>query len=242
MDFGNYTIGRLVEGRGNYDYKHPEYARVRRQIADRMRLLGYSTERFDAAERAIVRRNEHQRDEDKVDRYGKKYSWIAFFEMYGLRAGMGKMADLWLDDPRPCDSDIDPSFPQAIPTWKPHCRNIFDTSPADFEGWLTVGKVPDYMSLLRLTEVDGHLGDWVLLDAHLHEGAKDGRELRGWVTSVFAREQSLERLRQEVDAGREQENDGFPSQARTTTPSMVKSLGRWRSGAACEGRMQVRGD
>jgi hypothetical protein len=69
MDFGNYTIGRLVDGRWNYDYKHPEYARVRRQIADRMRLLGYSTERFDAADGAIVRWNEHQRDEHKVDRY-----------------------------------------------------------------------------------------------------------------------------------------------------------------------------
>lgn len=210
MDFGNYTIGRLVEGRGNYDYKHPEYARVRRQIADRMRLLGYSTERFDKADRAIVHRNEYQRDEDKVDRYGKKYSWIAFFEMYGLRAGLGKMADLWLDDPRPSDTDVDPSFPQAIPTWKPPCRDIFDASPVDFEGWLTVGKVPDYMSLLRLTEVDGHKGDWILLDAHLHEGTKDGRELRGWVTSVFAPEQSLERLRKEVAAGREREDDGFP--------------------------------
>jgi hypothetical protein len=160
MDFGNYTIGRLVDGRGNYDYKHPEYARVRRQIADRMRLLGYSTERFDAADRAIVRRNEHRRGGYEVDRYGKKYSWIAFFQMYGLRAGMGKIADHRLADPRPSDADIDPSFPQAIPTWKPPYRDIFEASPVDFEDWLTAGKVPDFMSLLRLTEVDGHIGDW----------------------------------------------------------------------------------
>ncbi|WP_343708398.1 hypothetical protein [Mycobacterium sp.] len=211
MDFGNYTIGRLVEGRWNYDYKHPEYARVRRQIADRMRLLGYSTERFDAADRAIVRRNEHWRDDDKVDRYGKKYSWIAFFEMYGLRAGMGKIAQRGLADPRPSDADIDPSFPRATPTWKPPLADIFDASPVDFDDWLTAGKVPDYMSLLRLREVDGHVGDWVLLDANLHEDARDGRELRGWVTSVFAPEQSLERLRKEVDAGRERGNDGFPN-------------------------------
>ncbi len=28
MDFGNYTIGRLVPGRGNYQYNHPEYQEV----------------------------------------------------------------------------------------------------------------------------------------------------------------------------------------------------------------------
>jgi hypothetical protein len=212
MDFGNYTIGRLVDGRGNYDFKHSEYAGVRRQIADRMRRLGYSTERFSAADRTIVRRNEHRRAGYEVDRYGKKYSWIAFFEMYGLRAAMGKIADHRLADPRPSDADIDPSFPQAIPTWKPQYRNVFEASPVDFEHWLSAGEVPDYMSLLRLTEVDGHIGDWVLLDAHLHEGAQDGRELRGWVTSVFAPEQSLERLRKEVEAGREPgSDDGFPN-------------------------------
>jgi hypothetical protein len=211
MDFGNYTIGRLVDGRWNYDYKHPEYARVRRQIADRMRLLGYSTERFDAAERAVAGRNERRREGDEVDRYGKKYSWIAFFEMYGLRAGTGKLPDDRAAYSRPSDSDIDPSFPRATPTWKPPHRGIFDASPVDFEEWLTAGEVPDYMSLLRLTEVDGHIGDWVLLDANLHEGVRDGRELRGWVTSVFAPEQSLEPLRKEVEAGRERGSDGFPN-------------------------------
>ncbi|MEZ5348125.1 MAG: hypothetical protein R2714_02840 [Microthrixaceae bacterium] len=46
MDFGNYTIGRLVTDRGNYDFKHREYNGVRRQIADRIGRLGYSTDHF----------------------------------------------------------------------------------------------------------------------------------------------------------------------------------------------------
>lgn len=210
MDFGNYTIGRLVDGRGSYDFQHREYAGVRRQIADRMRRLGYSTERFHELDRSIVRQMEYRRDGYEVDRYGKKYSWIAFFEMYGLRAGMGKIEDHSIRDPRPSDSDIDRSFPMAIPEWNPPRREIFETSPVVFEEWLAKGEIPDYESLLRMSEVDGHAGDWALLDASFHEGVQDGRELRGWVTSVFAPRRSVARLRAEVEAGRDLGDNGFP--------------------------------
>lgn len=210
MDFGNYTIGRLVDGRGNYDFEHPEYAGVRRQIADRMRRLGYSTDRFNELDRNIVRQMEYRRDGYQVDRYGKKYSWIAFFEMYGLRAAMGRLEDHPIHDPRPSDSDIDPSFPIAIPEWSPPSRNIFESSPVPLEDWLAKGENAGYEALLRIEEVDGHAGDWLLLDASLHEGVKDGRELLGWVTSVFAPKRSVARLRAEVEAGRNLGDHGFP--------------------------------
>ncbi|MCV5871057.1 hypothetical protein OFN61_37995, partial [Escherichia coli] len=32
MDFENYTIGRLVKDRSNYDYEHEAYAKIRNQI------------------------------------------------------------------------------------------------------------------------------------------------------------------------------------------------------------------
>lgn len=210
MDFGNYTIGRLIDGRGNYDFKHREYAGVRRQIADRMRRLGYSTGRFNDMDGHIVRHVEYRRDGHRLDRYGKKYSWIAFFEMYGLRNAMGKIDEHALRDPRPSDSDVDPSFPDAIPEWDPSRRGIFDSSAVEIHEWLANGEVPEYESLLRVADIDGQAGDWVLLDAVIHEGVDDGRELRGWVTSVFAPERSVVRLRAEVDAGRDLSDNGFP--------------------------------
>ena len=46
MDFGNYTIGRLIPGRGNYDdNSHPEYQRVLSLIVSRMLVLGYNPRR-----------------------------------------------------------------------------------------------------------------------------------------------------------------------------------------------------
>ncbi|MEI2672384.1 MAG: hypothetical protein V9G13_15020 [Marmoricola sp.] len=210
MDFGNYTIGRLVDDRGNYDFKHKEYAGVRKQIADRMRRLGYSTARFNDVDKIIVRYLEYRRDGYQVDRYGKKYSWIAFFEMYGLRRAEGRFKDDYFHEPRPSDSDIDPSFPEDIKRWTPPGTDVFAVSPTDLHGWIANGQDPDYASLLKMSEVDGIAGDWILLDAAMHEGVADGREARGWVTSVFVPPRSVDQMRKEVNSGRDLGDRGFP--------------------------------
>lgn len=41
MDFRNYTVGRLIPDRGNYQDKHPQYQAVLKQIKGRMYDLGY---------------------------------------------------------------------------------------------------------------------------------------------------------------------------------------------------------
>ena len=200
MDFGNYTIGRLVQGRDNYDDEHPEYVEVRRQIADRMRQLGYDAARFAEIDRRAAEQTRYRGDRSKVDRYGKKYAWIAYFEMYGLRRALGKLAEHQADDPRSSDCDIDPSFPEPIPIWDPPRKDVFDSAPADLHGWIASGRLPDYEGAVRRTEVDGHAGDWVLLDAYIREQCADGRELRWTVDSAFVKESSVDRLRTEAKA------------------------------------------
>ena len=152
----------------------------------------------------------YKRQGYQVDRYGKKYSWIAFFEMYGLRRAEGKFKDEYFHEPRPSDSDIDPSFPAETPKWNPPHDDVFAQSPVDLHEWIADGQTPDYASILRLPEVDGVVGDWVLLDAAMHEGKPDGREVRGWVTSVFVPPRSVEQMRKEVASGRELGDRGFP--------------------------------
>src|SRR4051794_12439254 len=44
MDFENYTLGRLLRGRRNYDFDNETYKEVRRQIEYRIAELGYSPE------------------------------------------------------------------------------------------------------------------------------------------------------------------------------------------------------
>ena len=115
MDFENYTIGSLVKGRSNYDSSHSEYKTVLANIYWRIYNLGYSLKAFSQIDQEIAndRHYYHSNEESgKTDRYGKKSSWIAFYEMAGIRHDLGLFKG-WDDEFefRISDVDIDPSFP-----------------------------------------------------------------------------------------------------------------------------------
>ena len=113
IDFANYTLGRLVKGRSHYDFEHDEYKRVRANIFWRIYGLGYSLERFGEIDKWLAHDNlRYGRSADgrKTDRYGKKYSWIAFYELAGFRQDEGLLPEYY-DTGRPLEADIDPSFP-----------------------------------------------------------------------------------------------------------------------------------
>ena len=177
MDFENYTLGRLVEGRGNYDYDHMDYSAIRRQIRWRVGDLGYSDKRFAGVDGLIDSASWHSRgDRAKTERYGKKYSWIAFFEMYGVRLSQGLLPER--DDlGRPSDPDIDPSFPLISRAWVPDLDNPLSRGPEGVVDWVSVGPRPDYEAILKLEEIDGIEGPWLLLDGFIEQGQEDDERL-----------------------------------------------------------------
>jgi hypothetical protein len=54
MDFKNYTIGRLIKDRRNYDSEHNEYKQVLSQIYWKIYHLGYSLEKFGEIDKRIA--------------------------------------------------------------------------------------------------------------------------------------------------------------------------------------------
>ena len=195
MDFENYTIGRLVKGRANYDYNHKEYGDIRRQIRWRVGNLGFSNGQFAELDRMIDNASWHSRGaRAKVERYGKKYSWIAFFEMYGVRLSQGLLPD-WAEHERPSDSDIDPSFPTPPRDWVPELDNPFNRGPEDVVDWISMGSTPEYESILRLEEIDGEPGPWLLLDGFIEQGQEgDDRLIFSFLQCVLAGPSELQQI------------------------------------------------
>lgn len=184
MDFGNYTIGRLIPNRGNYDFKNREYVQVRRQIEARIVVLGYSDARFGTIDREIAEKSwrAEMRGERAADRYGKKYSWISYFEMYGLRADHGRLEEHRPEE-RTSDVDIDPSFPQPPRLWEsPPFGDLYANAPRSPKEWLRDGPVPKVAQFLEVAELDGERGPWVLVHGYLEQSARrDARRVFSFV-------------------------------------------------------------
>jgi hypothetical protein len=212
MDFGNYTIGHLVRDRGNYDMDHLGYKEIRRKIEWRIANLGYRSNDFQVIDRIIGSDNwnRNSSSEGKVDRYGKKYSWIAYFEMYGYLQKKGLLPHGWQSE-RCSDCDIDPSFPDSPQQWLPELRPLFTIPYEDPVRWIKDGPVPDYADLLQPRSVSGIDGPWVLLNGFINESSNsDPREIFTFLRGLFIPVKALQRIRVEFEARPYPGNQSIP--------------------------------
>lgn len=193
MDFGNYTIGGLIPGRSNYDDLNPEYLRVLPAIVSRMLVLGYEPEQFEAVDRQMNSGPRMGNDKHKVDRYGKKYGWIAYFEMWGVRHAQGLLAKK--RGARPLDADIDPTFPLEAVSIDLPLPDLFSGQPTGTGDWIVSGPQPDYRGILEIAEIDGLTGPWVVLDGFLEQNAPtDDRQVFTFLRAVLVDSREVDRL------------------------------------------------
>lgn len=213
MDFGNYTIGRLIPDRANYDDKKPDYVQVLAKIERRMFDLGYRAERFKDTDTEIGNTSWNARDQEKVDRYGKKYSWIAYFEMWGEREAARKLPD-WRLGERTSDCGVDPSFPKRPPHWTPPIPDLFGDPGVATEAWVEGGFTPKWDPLLVVPEINGHAGEWVLVEGFIR-GADEShnRELFAFLRGVFIARRDVRSFREKFFAVEYPGNNEIPEGA-----------------------------
>lgn len=160
MDFENYTIGRLVPNRGNYNYSHTGYIQVKEQMLWRIMELGWD-EKFNEVDSRIASMQHHPRmgrQEEKIDRYGKKYAWIAYDEMAGVLITRKQLDDDW-DYPA---AELDLSF---IPIRKAESEVGVEALELDVQPddtWLNLKSAPSNIVEYLTTAENGV--EFVLLD------------------------------------------------------------------------------
>ena len=168
MDFRNYTVGRLLPNRANYDFDDPEYEEVSSWIRGRTWNLGWRAERFYSVEEDMYDQGRRRRSRGRVESYLKKYGWIGFFEAAGRLADEGR-APQRDGATRLSDVDIDPSFPATPPTPALTIPGFLSKDFRDLESWVTDGAVDVPDVLLRTETIEPNEGPWVALSAYLEQ-------------------------------------------------------------------------
>jgi hypothetical protein len=198
MDFDNYTLGSLVIGRGNYDYKHPVLQKVRANVLWRIYQLGFTLERFSTIDQWIARGNWiRDNDPNKVDRYGKKYSWIAYFELTGFIADLGGLNESikLIGGERISDADIDPSFPEKATNYQLVQDTYLGSSSVTTQEWINEGGLPDVGKFLLVDELMKETGPWVLLDGYINQEDKHlDRNRFTFIRTLLMRENEAEEI------------------------------------------------
>jgi hypothetical protein len=189
MDFENYTLGRLAPGRANYHFDHDGYQTVRARVRWRVGDLGWSVARFGKVDQNIAsERNGFSRqpnDRYKIDRYGKKYSQIAYAELKGWMIDQD-LLDAREHHGRTWDVDLDPSFPN--PTWlQPVAATDFLGKPGGtLKDWITTGPVPDLKPYCRMATVGDVRGPWIAVDGYVNQQDENrGRRMFGFLRSFL---------------------------------------------------------
>lgn len=114
MDFSNYTLGFIIPNGHSYS-NPPLKKKARSYLYQRIKELGWSEELFAKQDSMIGElsfRYAPLRDLKKIDRFGKKYSWIAYYELAGILQANDMLnsefmfyRNLW--------PEIDPSYPES---------------------------------------------------------------------------------------------------------------------------------
>lgn len=187
MDFGNYTLGRLFEDRGNYDADHAGHAEATAQVLGVVYDLGWRNEPFSDIDSAIGSRNS-DRGPGRIERYGKKYGWIGFYLVSGMLTARGERVP-WLE------VDIDPTFPQPSPQLPMEVPTWARQTPKDDRRWMLDGVVAVPDELLYCDVLDNAPGPWILVHAELTaKDSQTGRNTFGLFNTVAVEQPDLDKL------------------------------------------------
>lgn len=167
-DFANYTCDRLVPGRGSYNYDHPEYRSIMDKICGRIGQLGWSSGTLGPIDRKIQSAYNEltgYHDEKRIERFAKKYAWIAFYEMAGEREDRDELKQPYDDvtEQRWSQGDIDPSFPSPPGDLALVGAEVLQDTGTSTEAWLNAESLYDPTSLWQQTSVLDEDGPWLLL-------------------------------------------------------------------------------
>lgn len=198
MDFSHYTIGQIVSEGGNYNDPDSK-KQVRRQIYWRIFQLGWNGPQFKTVDGKIQNSDYSDRSRGrraKTERYGKKYSWIAFYEQAGFRDDAGLLKNEY-GDFRIINADIDLSFPEDVKEKQTKIvdRDYLGDRNQSLMDWYKYGGGADVTKYLQIDDLNGEGGPWICMDGFIsQEDKKSQRERFIFIRALFVKNRNLDEV------------------------------------------------
>jgi hypothetical protein len=213
-EFEKDTLRHLVNSRP-YDDKDKNYIRLKENIMWRLYQLGYSLDKFGEIDKQIQSNNRYDRPRNyaaKVERYGEKYSLIAYREMMGLKLDK-KLLDKWWvnEDGRDGESELDVSFPESKEINHLVSKKL-TLGPEEIKSWMVQKTPPDISEYLKLQTLNGIKRPWILVDGILSEkNIKKSRKVTTFMYGVLVDKKNIPKLDEFLNALPFPGNDNIPS-------------------------------
>ena len=130
--------------------------------------------------------------------------------MWGERDSKRKLPD-WRVGKRTPDCGVDPSFPKRPPHWTPPIPDLFGDSDIATEAWVEGGFTPNWRPLLVVSEINGHQGEWVLVEGHIcGVDESHDRELFAFLRGVLIARKDVRSFKEKFLAVQYPENCKIP--------------------------------
>lgn len=174
MDFARYTVGRIAPDEWQAAAE-PTRSDLLAQIRWRVFDLGYRADDFKDLDREISLESYGEREAGRIERYGKKYSRIAFYELAGRLQDEGRLPRAPFG--RVTDVDLDPSFPIPAPRMAVDLPQWLSAGIENDLDWLGSATTTVPPTLVWRDEIDGDEGPWILVDGYIVEPLTERRRL-----------------------------------------------------------------
>jgi len=194
-DFGNYTVGSMFNGRMPYTNDFPGFMETIDLMQSRIYGLGYNKSNFVDVERDISSNSNSGNEElGKTETYEKKYAWIAFYEIYGMRKDKGLIERDFINEPRHYPIFIDPTFPKEPKTDNFITSNFLGNKNQTDESWIK--KFPfQIKNYIEVKDIFNINSPWLLLEGRIsRENIVTGRHLFIKMYTVFVDAKDLTKI------------------------------------------------
>jgi hypothetical protein len=202
MDFQNYTVGSLYDDRGNYNFEHAGWRTGLAEVQGRIWQLGWRAEPFGAIDERIASddwRRGRADERPRTERYGKKYSRIAYYELAGRLSDAGQASQKgW--HRLEVAHEFDPTFPADPPQLAAGLPRWASQPPEDDRAWHEDGIVEVPGHLLHAETINDDDGPWVLVAGYLKQEDRGlGREVWAFLRSMLVAGEDAESARALLD-------------------------------------------